>query len=290
MTAHEVRHRATVVKVLEPVPLVVGDRGRLVQVFVNLLVNAAHAIPPGHADEYEIVVSTRVRDGMVEAEVADSGTGIPRESVDRIFEPFYTTKPVGEGTGLGLAICHGIVTSYGGEILVSSTPGRGSVFTVRLQRAERDSCDAPPSRPSLGGLPPGVRVLVVDDDPGVRQLLGRLLGEQRLVFAASGREALERCRVERFDLLVCDLMMAELTGKELYEALEREDPESARRTVFVSGGASTEDLSRFAALHASRVVAKPFEASTLTDVLSAVLAERGPRPEGGSSKPPSKVA
>jgi PAS domain S-box-containing protein len=135
MAGNEIGKRAMLVKDYGGVSPVLGDEARLGQVFLNLLINAAHAITDGDAQSNEIRVTTRDLEGdRVIVEVADTGHGIPPELIERIFEPFVTTKPIGEGTGLGLSICHGIVTSLGGDISVSSDVGRGSLFRVTLPR------------------------------------------------------------------------------------------------------------------------------------------------------------
>jgi PAS domain S-box-containing protein len=137
MIAHnEIRHRARLVVELSEVPPVVGNAHRLGQVFLNILINAAHSIVEGRADQNRIrVACTSSEDGRVVVEIQDTGRGIPEELLPRIFEPFFTTKPVGEGTGLGLSICHGIVTGLGGEIRVESRVGQGTTFRIFLQRA-----------------------------------------------------------------------------------------------------------------------------------------------------------
>ncbi|MGB8930830.1 MAG: PAS domain S-box protein, partial [Anaeromyxobacteraceae bacterium] len=123
--------RAELVTDLAEVPPVYGNAGRLAQVFLNLLVNAAQAIPEGRAGGNRIRASCAVGDdGRVVVEVTDTGTGISAERLTRIFDPFYTTKPQGVGTGLGLAICHSIVAAHGGEIRVDTEVGRGSTFRV----------------------------------------------------------------------------------------------------------------------------------------------------------------
>src|SRR6185369_5616771 len=128
-----IRHRASLVKALAPAPLVEANESRLGQVFLNLLINAAQAIPDGAADRHRIRVSTGTdAAGRAVVEIADTGAGIPAESLGRIFEPFYTTKPVGVGTGLGLSICRNLVQAIGGEISVESTPAVGSTFRVTL--------------------------------------------------------------------------------------------------------------------------------------------------------------
>ncbi|MCI0573267.1 MAG: ATP-binding protein [Myxococcaceae bacterium] len=132
IAANQLRQRARVVRRFEPVPPVLGDPHRMGQLFLNLLVNAAQAIPEGQAERHEVRVSLREERGGVVVEVEDTGIGIPAEVVPRIFEPFFTTKPVGEGTGLGLSICHAIVQSHGGDIQVHSHPDHGTTFRVTL--------------------------------------------------------------------------------------------------------------------------------------------------------------
>jgi signal transduction histidine kinase len=140
MAAHEIRGRARLVEELGEVPPVHGNALRLGQVFLNLLLNAAHAITPGRAEENEIRVVARPGDaGLVIVEVRDTGCGIPPENLQRIFEPFFTTKPEGVGTGLGLAVCRSILSSLGGSIHVESQPGRGTTFLITLRLAEQPS-------------------------------------------------------------------------------------------------------------------------------------------------------
>src|SRR5262249_36151948 len=135
MTAGQVKGRARVVKKLAPVAQVEASEARLGQVLVNLIVNAAQAMPEGAAERSEIVVSTRMGGGQVILEVADNGSGIPPEQLHRIFDPFFTTRPVGVGTGLGLSICHGIVSSLGGTLTVQSKLSAGSCFKIALPPA-----------------------------------------------------------------------------------------------------------------------------------------------------------
>lgn len=131
--ASEIRTRAKLVKNLLDVPLVDADEARLGQVFINLLLNAADSIAEGQPSQNEIAVATMLdTEGRVVVEVRDSGIGIPPELHQRIFDPFFTNKPVGRGMGLGLAICHHIITDFGGTISLESAPERGSVFRVTL--------------------------------------------------------------------------------------------------------------------------------------------------------------
>jgi PAS domain S-box-containing protein len=133
LAQHEIARRAQLVLELGEVPLVFANAPRLEQVFLNLLINAAQAIPVGRADDHQVRVRTATtRDGRVLVEVSDTGVGFPPELAGRIFDPFFTTKPEGEGTGLGLSICHGIIRDSGGEIEASAVPGQGATFRVLL--------------------------------------------------------------------------------------------------------------------------------------------------------------
>jgi signal transduction histidine kinase len=136
MAGGQIRHRARLVKDYTGPLWVLGDETQLGQVFLNLLVNAAHAIPEGQADQHEIrITARRDAEGPLVVAVSDTGTGIPPEVLPRIFEPFFTTKPVGAGTGLGLSLCHTYVKAMGGDIRVRSTPGQGTTFEVLLPPA-----------------------------------------------------------------------------------------------------------------------------------------------------------
>jgi PAS domain S-box-containing protein len=128
----ELRSRARVVRDYVEVPPVEGSEGRLGQVFLNLLINAAQAIPAGQPEHNEIRIRLRAVQGHVIVEVQDTGSGIPPEMRARIFDPFFTTKPVGEGTGLGLGIAYQIIEQHRGKISVESRPGRGTTFRVHL--------------------------------------------------------------------------------------------------------------------------------------------------------------
>jgi len=135
MTAHELRQRAMVVTELLEAPMVVASDGRLTQVFVHLLINAAHAIETGDPGKHRVEVRLGTDAGQARISVRDTGRGIAAEHLPHLFDPFFTTKPVGEGSGLGLAIVHGIVTGLGGQVLVDSALGEGTTFVVSLPPA-----------------------------------------------------------------------------------------------------------------------------------------------------------
>lgn len=268
MTWIEIRHRARLVKDFGQTPLVYASDSRLGQVFLNLIVNAAQAIPEGHADENEIRVITRTAPGgRVMIQVRDTGAGIPENIVARIFEPFFTTKPVGGGTGLGLAISHRIIAEMGGEMTVDSEVGKGATFTVLLPAAtdEEETAVATPRAPKPEARGKEGRVLVVDDEAMLGKAIKRMLGsEQDVEVLTSGRNAVHRISVgERYDVILCDLMMPDLTGMQVYAELKRTAPDQAERMVFMTGGVFTRQAREFLAGIPNARVEKPFETQML---------------------------
>ena len=246
MADNMLRHRAQLVLRFDTVPYAEANESRLCQVFLNLLLNAAQAIPEGEpAERHEVSVRLRAgAPGQVVVEVKDSGVGMTPEVLSRVFDPFFTTKEVGEGTGLGLSICHGIIESMGGAISVESKPGEGSTFRVLLRAALQES--EGPSCPTLRLPTPCVgarkgRVLVVDDEPQVTTALQRALsGEHEVTTAHTASEALRMLAEDRrFDVILCDVMMPGMTGMDLYAELGRELPDMAGRVIFMTGGAFT---------------------------------------------------
>jgi len=269
---NEIRHRAQVSRHFRPVPLVKANESRLGQVFLNLIVNAAQAINEGRADANEIRVSTALRDGWVTVEIADTGSGMSDEVQRRLFAPFFTTKVPGHGTGLGLSICKRIVSSLGGDIRVSSRIGRGSTFTVRLPACPPS---AAPAKPIKGGAPmtrgatERGRVLVVDDDRVVLTAIERLLtSEHDVVTASSAAEALTLVRGgASFDVILCDLMMPQMTGIDLYLALEETHPEESQRMIFLTGGAFTKRAEDFVLETENLTLEKPFDIAALRSLV-----------------------
>jgi PAS domain S-box-containing protein len=281
MAWNELRHRARLVKRYEDVPTVDASESRLGQVFLNLLVNAAQALPVGHAGEHEIRVETsRDGDGRVVVAVTDSGPGIPPHLLRRLFDPFFTTKPVGVGTGLGLSICKGIVTSLGGHIDVESELGKGTTFRVVLPPSVRERSDAVALAPRVPREGRRGRVLVVDDDVAIGlSLRVALADEHDVIVTASGREALELLRQDdAFDVVLCDVMMPDMTGLEVHAALVAAGHAAvAERIVFVTGGAFAPRVSEFLDQMTNARLEKPFELDALRDLLRARLDAKATR-------------
>jgi signal transduction histidine kinase len=282
MVFNEIRHRARLVKDYGETAEVEANEGRLGQVVLNLLINAAQAIPEGNVASNEIRVVTRDRGDRVMLEVRDTGAGMSASVVERIFEPFFTTKPIGLGTGLGLSISHSIISAYGGEIEVESTGGSGSVFRVLLPRAK--------SRVSIRAVtpePPPVRagrILIVDDDAAILRALDRVLGKEHEVVTVTGaREALDRiARGERFDIILCDIMMPDMTGMDLYETLGQHWAEGPATMIFLTGGTFTPRARAFLDHVPNLRLIKPFEPKQLRTVIAERLAHPAVPPVGES--------
>ncbi len=282
MASNEIRHRAQLVKALAPVPAVLANESRLGQVFLNLLVNAAQAIPEGHSEQNQIRIATTTdREGRVVITIADTGAGIPPDARGRIFTPFFTTKPVGVGTGLGLSICHRIVTSLGGEISFDSVLGTGTVFRVVLPALvpavpAPAAAPASPTAPVPDTAPRRGRILLVDDEPILTRIVERVLAADHAVIACnSAMDALVAIRADpRFDVILCDLMMPQMTGMDLHAELLRSLPDQAARMVFLTGGAFTPRARGFLDTVPNQRIEKPFTNAGLRALIDELVRAR----------------
>jgi signal transduction histidine kinase len=274
MTQNHLFHRARLVKDYGEVPSIHGSEARLGQVFLNLIINAAQAIPEGDNRAHELRVVTRREGDSVRVEIHDTGTGISPELRERIFEPFFTTKPQGVGTGLGLFICRRLVTEMGGTIGVESEPGRGSMFWVRLGVAQegQGAREVTKGQSSRQGL----EVLVVDDEVSVCKALQRLLRARHQVTTFSqAEEALAHITSgHRFDIILCDLMMPGMSGPRFHQALERVFAEQAQRVIFMTGGAFTAESRALLSATGRPCVDKPIHLEQLFSLMEEQAARR----------------
>ncbi len=279
MAAGELRHRAQVRRDFGTVPVVWGSEARVGQVLLNLLVNAAHAIPEGRAGEHSVLVRTgTTSDGKAFIEVVDSGRGIPPELLKRVFDPFFTTKPVGVGTGLGLSISHAIVSAMGGTLTLQNNPGRGCTARVVLPVGSRDEKSAGPAAqlPTAMRKDPGggrARILVLDDEVQLAAAIRRMLSRRHEVVVHNrASDALEAIRGGgQFHAVRCDLMMPDISGAEFVRALGELSPSLARRVVLMTGGAFTPQAREFLATSGLRVLEKPFDTDELLSMVDAIL-------------------
>ncbi len=271
---NEIRHRAQLVRNYEDIPPVEAN-ARLGQVFLNLILNAAHAIPEGDVGNNQIIVAVERKDTTREVLVSirDTGVGIPEDRLARIFDPFFTTKPIGVGTGLGLSICRNITEALGGRIEVTSEVGIGSTFSVSLPYSEqRQLLPVQPSSRPPAQSSRSLRVLVVDDDVFVGRSIRRLLRPQHEVtLALSGRQALNLLRNGEYDVIFCDVMMPEMTGMELHAMVSKQDSRLSERFVFITGGPFTPEARLLLDRTTNPCIQKPFTPGDLANVLESAI-------------------
>ncbi len=278
MARNELKYRARVVEELGEVPPVLATEGRLAQVVLNLLINAAHAVEAADPGHHEVAVRTWAEGDEVCLAVRDTGAGIAADDLARVFEPFYSTKEVGSGSGLGLPICRSIVEGFGGTIGIASTVGAGTRVTVRLpaHRAPAAAAERPEAPAATTAAPAERgRILVIDDEPAVRRALRRALRGHDVVAAASGVEARELLAADRdFDVVFCDMMMPRLSGMELHAWLAEQDRGLAQRLVFVTGGAFTPEARDYVRREGVPCLQKPFELAPLRGLVRDRLGTR----------------
>jgi PAS domain S-box-containing protein len=276
----------------EPLCAVEGDARQISQVLLNLVTNASEALGAGsgtivvrtgemtctRADLMKSCLGEKLREGpYVFLEVSDTGTGIDGVTQSRIFDPFFSTKFTGRG--LGLATVLGIVRGHGGAICVESDPGRGSTFRVLLPVREVAPLPVQPPARDCGG---GNTVLLVDDDPDVREVVGRMLGDLgfRVTTARDGREAIQVFRAEGGDVaaVLLDMTMPELSGDEVLATLRDTHPEMP--VVLMSGFSERYAAARIRGDACCRFLQKPFETEELAVALHSVLEPSRSVPEG----------
>ncbi len=273
MLDNEIRHHASVRLDLGTIPHVEANETKLGQVFLNLIHNAVQAIPPGRVSENSIrITSGTDAKGNVVVSVEDTGQGIEPGHLDRIFDAFFTTKPVGVGTGLGLSICHQVVTKLGGTISVASVVGQGTIFKVALPPSQQPA--------ATSGSAPEVaserrrRILVIDDENEVGQSVRRILRRHHDVDAVQRADAALRLLASTsYDVILCDVMMPEMTGMEFFERLQHERPELTNQVVFMSGGAFSPEARAFLNAQKGPSLEKPFEARALRTLIDEVVGD-----------------
>jgi len=253
-------------------PLTAADPHQLQQVFLNILNNAVDAILEC-SERGDIWVRTAMADGRLLVEFTDSGSGV--QDALRVFDPFYTTKPIGKGTGLGLSICYGIVSEHGGEICVRNSPPRGATFSITLPMLPvAESRDTAMAR--CAEALPGGRVLLVDDEEAVLELEREILNSHCLSvkMVRSGREAQEHLDREPVDLVITDLKMpGDVTGRDLYNWISQRHPELAGRVVFTMSDARTEEIAALLEESGCPFLQKPFEVEKFLGMVRQALGQ-----------------
>lgn len=276
LTTHEVRHRAKLVRVRGHQPQVLANAGRLEQLLVNLLLHAARSIPEGesHLNTLEVKTSTDER-GWAVIDVRDTGVGATPEHLEHLFAT----------PGSNLAACRSLADELGGTVEARGVPGAGSEYRVCLPPAAEHEAEQPqppaPQATARMRAPRGTphperrgRLLLIDDERALASALAAVLGERHdVVTAGSGREAFEVLRHDdAFDVILCDLIMPEVTGMDLYDAFHLVTPEIANRFVFMTGGAFTDTARTFVSTVPNRCISKPFDPDQLFALMEEMLA------------------
>ena len=249
------------------------DAQQIEQVILNLLNNAEQAVR-SIKSAGKIFLRTGEDQGQIYLEVEDEGPGVTESVRDRVFDPFFSTKEVGQGTGLGLSVSYGIVQEHGGKIELRSPDTGGACFRLHLPIIAGEDGPATvednvPSTTSLRGR----RILVAEDEPTVLELFARLLTAEgaQVVVAQDGQEAWDRLASEEFDLVVTDLRMPNVSGQQLFEKVSAERPELLNRFVFSTGDLARQETLAFLEGLPNRILVKPLELETVRRVLSQAL-------------------
>ena len=251
----------------EPPPCTMVDAYQLQQVILNLVTNAEQAMAGIERAHHRLTV--RTRDGeTIRVEIEDTGPGIPSDSLERIFNPFYTTKPVGYGTGLGLSITLGIISEHGGRIWAENVPA-GAKFCIDLPRIAAPAGNECAVQAPVLALSEGLRVLIADDEAPIREALSRFLEKagHAVVAVDSGSAALAAAREHAFDAILLDMRMPDISGKTVFERWMTERPALARRVVFLTGDIVSADLQQFLAGTGQPFLAKPFDLDVVLQLL-----------------------
>ncbi len=283
MLRNELRYRTVVERDLRARRLVAGNTARLTQVFLNLILNAAHALPESEIKKNRIRLRSFDEAGDVVVEVEDNGHGIDPAILPRIFDSFFTTKPPGLGTGLGLSISREMVRAAGGDISVETEIGKGALFRVRLPGVEGERIVSPEDltplpvelTPTPTPMPPFVgdrrrrRILAIDDEALLLKALRRMLIDFHDIEVALGGDEALRILAERpaFDLVLCDLQMPEMSGADVIRAVRTRWPGMEKRFIVMTGGAFSPDARRFLDEGTVATVNKPFGLEEILDII-----------------------
>jgi two-component system NtrC family sensor kinase len=262
-------------------PSTSADPDQVQQVIINLLNNAIQAMAAAPAPR-TLRISTRVSaPATLLISMEDSGPGVPPELQSRVFEPFFTTKPAGAGTGLGLSIAHGIMAEHHGRISCDRSTLGGAGFhlqfpivTLAAAAPVRDitPAPAPPAKPV------SARVLVLDDEPSIADLLSEMLGAlgHQPAVCLSPLRALEILQTRPFDLVISDFRMPGMNGEAFHQALSKINPDLARRVIFLTGDVVNEETQHFLASTGNPHLDKPFQLTRLEAVIAEVLSTEAP--------------
>jgi PAS domain S-box-containing protein len=259
------------------IPLTIADPGQLQQVFLNLIINAETEMKSAH-DRGRLTIKTEKINNTLRLTFKDTGPGIPEENLETIFDPFFTTREVGQGTGLGLSVCHGIITEHNGRIWAESEPGKGATFVIELPLTTEEG-QVETHQPVIeepAQVTKAAKILVVDDEPVIRQFISQVLGEQghtvETVDNAAG--ALKMVKNKRYRLILLDIKMPGMSGVELYKQFQKIAPSLTKRVVFITGDVMGKRTISFLNKTKTPYMMKPFDAKELKTEINRILAKK----------------
>jgi len=267
----------------EDLPETMANVGQLQQVLLNIIINAEQAMAANSKQKQLTITTEQVADHIgadnigadkIRVSISDNGPGIPEEIIDKLFDPFFTTKDNSSGMGLGLNISNSIITEHGGAIRIESEPGSGSTFIIELPIVA-ETGERKPSNPTDAEqeAPAGARILVVDDEPHICRALDRLLTEKghQVETTSSPLKALEMLDKTKYDLILLDLRMPDMSGIEFYDRIKAISPRLQQKVICVTGDVVSTQNEAF--LHETGIpcVAKPFGVNELMKQIKHVL-------------------
>lgn len=256
-------------------PKTMVDEYQLQQVLLNLINNAQHAVAE-KGKERKIIISSRQEEKKLQIKVSDTGIGIPDEFAGRIFDPFFTTKEAGKGTGLGLSISYGIIKEHGGNIYAVNRRGEGADFIIELPIIENPD-KWPAAEPDasikykISGK--GRRALILDDEPAILELLKIVLSDDgfHVDTVSHGDEALKLLKDAHYDIIVSDIKIPGMGGKEFYNKLKSIKPAATRNVIFISGDSASKETQEFLKESGNLFLPKPFTIEMLKGMISKVV-------------------
>jgi signal transduction histidine kinase/ActR/RegA family two-component response regulator len=246
------------------VPRILADGGQLQQVFLNLIANAESEMYTANGKGV-LVLKVEKKESSLLISFQDDGPGISEENMQKLFQPFFTTKPFGKGTGLGLSICHGIISEHNGRIWAESQPGKGATFFLEIPLISKDDLQSNDARDGIVGELPASRILLVDDEIEVRQYLTRVLeGKGHKVNAVGNvKEALANLQDTTYDLILLDLRMPDISGWEFYGQLKNMDERTAKKIIFITGDLMDPETEKLLGYENLSYVIKPIDMNQL---------------------------
>jgi signal transduction histidine kinase/ActR/RegA family two-component response regulator len=257
-------------------PMTIADPGQLQQVFLNLIINAETEMKLAR-DGGKLSIKTEMMNSTFRITFKDTGPGIAKEILETIFDPFFTTREVGQGTGLGLSVCHGIITEHNGKIWAESQLGKGATFIIELPLVTEEGQYEPPE-PVIedSAKVAKAKILVVDDEPVIRQLISKVLGEQghTVETADNAATALKMVKSKRYRLILLDIKMPGMSGVELYKQFQKIAPSITKRVVFITGDVMGKRTITFLDKTKAYYMMKPFDARELKIQINRILAKK----------------